>query len=79
MFRAEGPLGAMRLYQAVKPSELLYFTTDPGETPLVLPPWTRDDPVLAELIDEGHERRRRARHREDRRCSPTPFGYAASE
>lgn len=79
MFRAEGPLGAMRLYQTANPSELLYLTTDPGETPLVLPPWTRDDPELAEMIDEGHARRREARHREARRCSPTPSGYPTAD
>ncbi len=61
--------------QQIKPSELLYLTTDPRETPLALPPWTRDDPEMAKMIDEGHARRREARHREDRRCSPTPSGY----
>lgn len=61
--------------QQAKPSELLYLTTDPRETPLVLPPWSRDDPELSQMIDEGHARRRQARRREDRRCSPTPSGY----
>lgn len=54
--------------QQFKPSELLYLTTDPRETPLALPPWTRDDPELAKMIDEGHARRRKP----DMRCSLTP-------
>jgi hypothetical protein len=68
MYQAVGAIGAMRLHQVVKPCELLYFTTDPHETPLVLPPWARDIPELAKMIDEGHARRRRP----DTRCSPTP-------
>lgn len=54
--------------QRFKPSELLYLTIDPRETPLALPPWARDDPELAKMIDEGHARRRKP----DTRCSLTP-------
>lgn len=39
----------------ILPSELLYLTSDPHEVPLVLPPWARDVPELAELIDRGCE------------------------
>lgn len=41
----------------IREPELLYLTTDPLETPLVVPTWARDIPELAAAIDEGHRRR----------------------
>lgn len=41
----------------IRENELLYLTTDPAETPLVMPPNARDLPGLGDLIDEGHRRR----------------------
>lgn len=44
----------MALRPPFKPCELLYFTSDPTEIPLVLPPWARRRfPELAEMIDAG--------------------------
>lgn len=40
-------------------AELLYQTSDPSETPLVMPTWARKIPVLAALIDAGYELHRR--------------------
>lgn len=40
-------------------SELLYLTSDPNETPLVMPTWAREIPDLAAKIDAGHELHRR--------------------
>jgi hypothetical protein len=41
----------------IRDSELLYRTTDPAETPLVMPTWARAVPELAALIDAGLQRR----------------------
>jgi hypothetical protein len=46
-----------RAAEHIVESELLYLTTDPGETPLVMPTWARSVPELAAAIDEGHRRR----------------------
>lgn len=44
-----------------RPSELLYGTTDPRETPLVIPGWARDiAPEIGKAIDDGHALRREA-------------------
>lgn len=44
---------------AIAPSELLYLTSDPNETPLVMPAWARSVPDLAAKIDAGYELHRR--------------------
>lgn len=41
-------------------SELLYGTTDPRETPLIMPAWARQVPELAKQIDSGYAMRRAA-------------------
>lgn len=40
-------------------SELLYLTSDPNETPLVMPTWAREVTDLAAKIDAGYELHRR--------------------
>ena len=44
----------------VSRSELLYGTTDPHETPLVMPARPRQVPELAKQIDDGYALRRAA-------------------
>ena len=41
--------------QLMQESELLYLTSDPNETPLVMPTWTHNVPDLAAKIDAGYE------------------------
>lgn len=81
MFRAEGAIGEMRLHPAIKPSELLYQTSDPCETPLVMPTWARKVPILAAKIDAGYELHRRgheiAAERGITTCCPVSHAWPA--
>lgn len=50
----------LRAIEPLRAAELLYSTTDPYETPLVMPAWAREIAAIAKQIDDGYDLRRAA-------------------